>query len=66
MTPALAAVLGLTRSAPRRDAQPYKKESNMYCDVCRVWISNHSVAIRNHENGSGHKEKLEQSTWRSV
>ena len=41
--------------------QPYKKESNTYCDVCRVWISNHAQAIRNHEMGSGHKDKMQQS-----
>ena len=33
----------------------------MYCDVCRVWIANHSVAVRNHENGAAHKEKLAES-----
>ena len=51
----------LTAQRPR--AQPYKKESTTYCDVCKVWISNHSVAIRNHENGSGHKEKMQQSAF---
>ena len=31
--------------------------------MCKVWISNHSVAIKNHENGSGHKEKMQQSAF---
>ena len=46
--------LGLQKTAENK----YRKESNLWCDVCRVYIKNHLNAVRNHEQGKSHKEKL--------